>query len=403
MSKKNKMKLILSILFICLAMIFSFISLEHFVAPFVWLGLGWLAVALYFLIISKRKVKLIFLNIIVLLFTLSGFEAFLWLRSLKFTSDFRHEGDLYKKDYYFRTHDFLGYAPNINTKANSKKYFGNQLLFDVDYTIDANGLRKSPPSNESDQHDCIVFFGCSMVFGEGLEDDETIPYQLGLASGGKYRIYNFGFHGYGPHQMLSAIEHGLVQEIVACDHGPKNVIYIGLVEHALRSAGKISWDQHAPRYVLNQGQVYHAGRFDDGIFYTRPFFVKLLEYLKKCYIYQRISDKRRVMTDKDVELFLAIIKQSQIELAKIYPNCKFNIIMWNNNKYQEYASAMKGFQERNLEVNWINQILPDYDVNPKQYRIHPVHEKHPNALANQIVARYILEKIIEPQTGSITK
>jgi hypothetical protein len=334
-------------------------------------------------------------NIIVVLFTLTGFEAFLWLYMSSRTKEIKNVGDLYKKDYYFRTDDILGYAPHKNVKANSKKYQGEQLLFDVDYTIDENGLRKSPPFNSSAVDESILFFGCSMVFGEGLRDEETIPYQLGELSGGKYRIYNFGFHGYGPHQMLSAIENGLVQNILADGKNPKNIIYIGLVEHALRSAGKISWGEHAPRYALKDGKVYRAGRFDDGVFYENPFLAKSFFYVKKSFIYQKIAEKRRVMDDQDLQLFVALIKQSQRELAKIYPTCKFNVILWNNNKYQEYAQVITGFKEKNLEISWINEILPDYDANPKQYRIHPTFEKHPNGLANKIVARYILDHIVE--------
>lgn len=45
----------------------------------------------------------------------------------------------------------------------------------------------------------------------------------------------FGFHGYGPHQMLSALESGLARSIADCD--TRHVIYLALVEHVQRSAG----------------------------------------------------------------------------------------------------------------------------------------------------------------------
>ena len=34
----------------------------------------------------------------------------------------------------------------------------SQLLFDVFYTIDENGLRKSPPCSESGHDNCLLFF-----------------------------------------------------------------------------------------------------------------------------------------------------------------------------------------------------------------------------------------------------
>ncbi len=50
--------------------------------------------------------------------------------------------------------------------------------------------------------------------GAGLEDDETLSYQVGVQSGGRYRTFNFAANGYGPAQMLAAIETGMVGRIV---------------------------------------------------------------------------------------------------------------------------------------------------------------------------------------------
>ncbi|MBN1558942.1 hypothetical protein JW998_01740 [candidate division KSB1 bacterium] len=393
MSSMIRKKSIISGLVCCAAVIFSLLSLNYFVAPFVWLGMSWLAVTLYFFAGAKEKTRLLLINVIVVLFTLTSFEAFVWLYTARAIKNIKQVGDLYIKDFYFRKDDILGYSPNKNVKANTKKYYKDQLLYDVDYTIDEHGLRQSPPCDRSDHHEAIIFFGCSFAFGEGLKDHETIPYQVGTLSGGAYQIYNFGFHGYGPHQMLAAIENGYIQKVLE-NSAPTHIIYIGLVEHALRSAGKISWDNHAPRYSLQDGHIYHAGRFDDGMIYTHAILAPAVEYLKKSHIYQKIAEKRRVMTDEDLELFLEIVERSQIELAHIYPAAKFHVIMWNDIKYDRYEKALNGFKERKINAIWINEILPNYTDDHKQYRIHRIHEKHPNALANQIVARYILEKIL---------
>ena len=52
------------------------------------------------------------------------------------------------------------------------------------------------------------------MFGAGLNDTEAMPYQVGLKTNGEYRIYNFGVNAYGPHHMLSALEHGFVENII---------------------------------------------------------------------------------------------------------------------------------------------------------------------------------------------
>ena len=80
------------------------------------------------------------------------------------------------------------------------------------YTIGPNGLRVSPPYEEVADVPCALFFGGSFTFGTGVEDDEALPYVAGILSEGKYRVYNFGYRGYGPHQMLAALESGLRSE-----------------------------------------------------------------------------------------------------------------------------------------------------------------------------------------------
>jgi hypothetical protein len=74
------------------------------------------------------------------------------------------------------------------------------LIYDVTYTIDADGLRIAAGLDEN-PHDnrCMLFFGCSFTFGEGVDDHEAMPYVAGTLA--NLRAYNFGFPGYGPHQM----------------------------------------------------------------------------------------------------------------------------------------------------------------------------------------------------------
>ena len=65
---------------------------------------------------------------------------------------------------------------------------------------------------------------------------ETMPYQVGLRTDGQYATYNFAVHGYGTHQMLAAIENGMVASRVKED--VRYVIYQAIYpEHLYRLAG----------------------------------------------------------------------------------------------------------------------------------------------------------------------
>ena len=49
---------------------------------------------------------------------------------------------------------------------------------EVYYTFNSYGYRCEKEFNEIDWKNAIVVFGCSMVFGQGISDDETLPYFL---------------------------------------------------------------------------------------------------------------------------------------------------------------------------------------------------------------------------------
>ena len=80
---------------------------------------------------------------------------------------------------------------------------GGETLYAVVYSVDKRGLRVEPPLAPGHGDRCVLFFGCSYTFGEGVNDAETLPYRTGVLAEGRLRMINFGLHGYGPHQMLA--------------------------------------------------------------------------------------------------------------------------------------------------------------------------------------------------------
>jgi hypothetical protein len=101
-----------------------------------------------------------------------------------------------------------------------------------------------------------------MTFGEGVQDDETLPWHVGSLTGGRYATRNLSYHGWGPHQMLAALQSGRAERAARCE--VTQVIYMAYYSHALRVAGRIPWDRHGPRYVLDDsGHAVRAGYFSD--------------------------------------------------------------------------------------------------------------------------------------------
>ncbi len=233
----------------------SLLILKAVPAPFVWMGWGW---ALVLFALSWRLqggwARVVIFNGAVVIAMFAVPETYLSLK--------QRPGPTYAGTYYVAD-DVLGTAPVKKTRTQATEFGHGKLIYDVTYTIDANGLRIAPPSKTIGLEGSILFFGGSFTYGEGLQDNETLPYQVGIESKEQYEIYNFGFHGYGPHQMLAAIESGRVRQVVGAP--PRYAIYEALPDHVARVAGKIPYGQHSPRYQIDaDGTVRKHGHFDDG-------------------------------------------------------------------------------------------------------------------------------------------
>ena len=144
----------------------------------------------------------------------------------------------------------IGYGPQPGTTCTAQKTVGTNILYNVTYEIDDNGLRFTPPASSSNAN-AILFFGGSFTFGEGVNNNEAMPYRVADLCNYQYNVLNFGFHGYGPHQMLAALDSGLVEKILD-SITPTIILYQALPGHALRSAGESSWDRDGPAYTLSK-------------------------------------------------------------------------------------------------------------------------------------------------------
>jgi hypothetical protein len=180
-------------------------------------------------------------------------------------------------------------------------------IYSVDYTIDSNLLRHT---QSCETGPAIVFFGCSFMFGAGLNDADTLAQAFADSLDRKERVLNLGFPGYSPAQFLSETQSGLFDPVI----GPKPRLFVFLtaVWHAERTACKshFSISNHAPRYTLENGQLVLKGACREG------FSLWLEEWLWNSAAYRMFIDpyERRVTHD-DVELYTRIML-AVIDLAK---------------------------------------------------------------------------------------
>ncbi len=377
----------------------SLVIMKCVALPFFWLWLAWATVFFGAMFVVRRDwPRAILFNVGIVLCLLAGAEAY--LVRYEYTPPTISPG--------FNVRDeVLGLAPAKSTQGHSVERGPRGLfhgprgqIFDVTYTIDSNGLRIAPPWHKEDSAGTLLFFGCSYTFGLGLNDNETLPYQVGAQSGGRYRISNFAFNGYSPAEMLAAIEHGMVRRAV--DTPPRYAFYVAMPHHVWRVAGKISWGGFEPRYVLDaNGMVHQAGYFEE----RQPLAVRfgldrrVAAQLNKSVTWRILSNSDSRLTEDDVRLYFALVRRSQELLTAEYPGIQFQVILWPNAGANEttlqrsaHEELQQGFRRMGISVHKVEDILPGYKENEAKFTLSPV-DSHPNALADRLLARYVLNEV----------
>jgi hypothetical protein len=363
-------------------------SFNFLAAPFVWALPIW--VVLFGLAAFVDKVSIrraIWVNFATILLVLATAEAYYWASDTAGAEE-RFEGSI-TTDYY-TDHELLGYAPAKNYVATVSKYVGDVQVYNTIYTINSHGLRISPPYSADPGVVAALFFGGSVTFGEGVGDDSAMPYQVGVKSNQRYSIYNFGFHGYGPHQMLAALQNGIVEDVVA--EPAKLAVYQAIPTHVMRAAGLASWDKHGPRYSLNEeGQVYPAGHFDDIDTFGSAT-------IAKSYLYNRTFGRHRALREADYLLYLAIVTDAADTFRKRYPGSEFHVILWGYRGGYAFDRILEGLTRAEIPVHLISDILPRYLEEPDIYQISP-HDPHPNSEAHGLIASYVATRILKHPDG----
>jgi hypothetical protein len=174
----------------------------------------------------------------------------------------------------------LGYGPAPGKSVRAWKTVGHDVIYDVTYTIDDSGFRLTPrPATPVGIERTIAFLGGSYAFGEGLNDDETLPFYFARTQDFRHSVLNLGFSGYGPHQMLRILELGLLDDSITGSLDA--AIFVAKANHVYRAAGQSWWDPFGPKYEPNtNGEPSYVGRFSTVPESLKPIYYRLLQVVE---------------------------------------------------------------------------------------------------------------------------
>lgn len=379
-------------------------------APAVWSALIWAGVvAVFYFCSSALRTRKILACVQAILIAIAFAEGILW--TIVTISEHRMEvragagllgSDVLKqRDQFYLKEGPLGLQAPPGGSIEDKTMIGREVVFDVRYDINSAGLRVSLPTG-ADIVGCVMFFGDSYMFGWGVSDRDTTPYQLGLQSGGTFRVFNFAFPGYGAHQALAQIQDGTVIKDAKCDkRKPIYAIDEVLADDVIRATGSYF---HTPRYILTaEGNLARRGTLgvgeyiDNDTVYISPLAFSVL---RKVQLYEFTVGEGRRPNAFDTKRLVAIIVESRKALRRQFPNVKFMVPVWDNFYFPvntamvaERRKLVAALKRQGIDARGIDAILPNYRSDPLQYCI--PHEYHPNAEGHRLFASYLLDHFIK--------
>jgi hypothetical protein len=272
----------------------------------------------------------------------------------------------------------LGSSPVPNTATEFREFLDGRLIGDVTYRIDASGLREIPFAVQGRPHK-VAFFGCSFMFGHGVEEDQTLPYYFVQEAKGTFEGFNFAGEGWGPHQMLREIETGFVRQVAGV---PDLAIYEAIPDHLRRVAGRAPWES-GPQYRLCRGdEACYSGPFHS------VYYETYRRWLDESWTMKFIENHfAHFSRSSDIPLFLAVLKRTRTLLEE--HGTRFVIVLWDQNELAE--TMMRTLRANQFDVIALSSIVPESEMKQQLTQL----DRHPSPATNKAIATYLWERVGE--------
>lgn len=225
----------------------------------------------------------------------------------------------------------------------------------------------------------IVLTGCSMVYGTGLKEKQTVSYKISNKL--KTTVYNMSVPGGGLNQILYLLESGKIKKIVKKD--PKYFIYFYNPDHLRRMFVYCTTSTRDTNFISYKKLGSKLKR-------------KNLLILENNWFYSLIHDEvisdsllTKILQNKVAIYYNLYLKEINSKIKQLYPNTKLVIVKFSQEFYN-------GDLDEDIdiidipELTGINVLRNDED-NIKKYNID--NHRHPNEYYWDIVVPVIIEEL----------
>lgn len=352
--------------------------------PFIYI---FLLLCFIFLILSFYSKKKNLRNIGMVFFSI--FMVFCFFEIvLAFKMDpFRYDEpnkEILKNNNLSRT-EYKVYIEDINGKKNrygfrdesAKESFLSKRhcikIYDVKYSMLDNFVRFTDGNSFSEN--AYIFLGCSFTFGDGLNDNQTLPYYFSKLMNFNENVLNLGIIGRSTNFTLNMLNCDYIEKYVGKAKN-KHFIYSLILDHMMRNFNFM-------QYVRSDSWLYKNGVWERS---WQPFGTIQLIFAKSC-IFRKIFLPVIVKSNKNFYEDYMIMSLNNIRnLVETKYNAKFTIIVWPS---VEIDFKTKLAIEKFDIIELPKYFEPQGEVS--QYRI--PYDEYPTAKANKEIAEILYEHL----------
>jgi hypothetical protein len=280
----------------------------------------------------------------------------------------------------------MGSLPPADTAIHRTVVIDGDTVCDITMTTDRFHKRVTPDHTPENQQ-FAMFLGCSIVFGEGVEDDETMPWHFQQLSG-EYNAYNFGANGHATNHVLARF---------TCENLRKQVpekvgvaFYIFFWDHVWRANGSmnryVDWLSGAPYYKLRHEKLLRDRSFRDG----RKWVSLLYRLLSNSSIVKYYElDFPVKLRKKHVELVAEMVTEARNQFKKQFDTDAFYFVYYP--EWGEPDPALRAHLSACLKASDIEII--DLSMGRYHQEMTLGWDPHPSSVTHQRLAGDLLQYI----------
>ncbi len=296
------------------------------------------------------------------------------------------------KNYDYIYTNELGYPvhkENQNFQQRATVIETGETAYDVKYSFDERGRRKVPGADKIFANSHLAISGCSVVFGEGLEDEQTLPAQL-QKKVQKTKVYNLGRAGGSVVDAISTMQVTNLWKDIDPKEGAL-LFFHSSQTHVPRFLGTIStvgvWNNYGA--FLNEeaatGAFQYGGVYDR----NRPIWTLLSRWATRSQFLKRINFDWPPTTNSALEAYVRALSFLQ-QQYQLITDAKNPMVVYFRPGEKDSCKIIPYLEKYKI------YYLDYSDFEMKRYATRPLkiqYDAHPTEEFNRILSQQLMHDL----------